>query len=147
MTQHVQRAGTTPPSNQPLPQPDFQKIQKICTERTQFSTPNTNKTINIILKNTIGFAFGFPPAGRRVETIALAGALQDPAVRTSEAYLSHPRIPSRPAPAIPDRPPKRAHRPHCNRARSEPKHINRRLNHSFNPAKSPLPAPGVLRCS
>ncbi len=86
MTQHVQRTAANPPSyppaTPPLPQPNFQKIQKICTKRTQFSTPNTNKTINI-LKNTIGFAFGFHPSfhptgrGLIIETIDLAGARQD----------------------------------------------------------------------
>jgi len=47
-----------PPITPPLPQPDFRKIQKICTKQTQFSTSNPNKTINVH-KTTIGFAFGF----------------------------------------------------------------------------------------
>jgi len=64
MTQHVKRGATNPPLHPPatptLPQPNFQKIHKICTKQTQFSTPKPNKTKKI-LKNTIGFAFGFHP--------------------------------------------------------------------------------------
>jgi hypothetical protein len=97
MTQHVQRTAANPPSHPPatppIPQPNFQKIQKICTKQTQFSTPNYNKIINII-KNTIGFAFGFhhsfhPTERGLIETIALAGARQDWDIRTSEAAYKH----------------------------------------------------------
>jgi len=63
MTQHVQRATNPtshPSSTPPLPQPNFQKNQKIRTKQTQFSLSNSNKTKDL-LKNTIGFAFGFHP--------------------------------------------------------------------------------------
>jgi hypothetical protein len=64
--------------------------------------------------------------------------------KMQERTLSPTQIPAPPVPANPDRTPKCAHRPHRN-ARGQPKPMSRPLNPRFNPAKSPLPTPGMLR--